>query len=145
VRNQAASIIEHELSLSEESIDRLLIYVKYILQNKKDITIHDAGFIAGLLKAIGKFKDSLNRQTTENEIVFIATDLLKGKTGLLKFIKTEPCEGKSEIISACLSVLGKIGGTKSRDFIRPLSRQDDAWSKVAREAMDELNKRLIYL
>jgi hypothetical protein len=141
VRSYAANIIERELSLSKESVNRLLQMIKERLQNKKDLTIHDAGLTAGLIRATGRAADGVNKEHVENEIIGIASDLMKGRSGLLKFIKTELTREQLEIISACLSTLGKTGGAKSRDYLKTLPRSDEMLAKVTREAMDELNKK----
>jgi hypothetical protein len=140
VRNQAANLIERELSLSGESVNKILLFVKERLR-KKNITLNQAVFIAGLIKATGRAADGLNKENAGNEIIGIASDLLKERTGLLKFIKTDPDKEQLEIISACLSTLGKTGGTKSRDYLKSLSRGDSPLSKIANEAMAELDKR----
>ena len=142
IRIHAANIIERELSLSEESVNKLILLIKAKLEKIKDMTIHEAGFIAGLLKAMGKFTDYPDKEHLEDEIIGIASDLLKGKNVLLKFIKTEPGKEQLEIISACLSSLGRIGGSKSRDYLNKLSHGDTALSKIAHESLDLLNKKL---
>jgi hypothetical protein len=48
-----------------------------------------------------------------------------------------------EIIYACLSTLGKIGGSKSRTFLNTISRGDTMLSKIAHEAIEELDKKFI--
>jgi hypothetical protein len=68
---------------------------------------------------------------------------LKGKVGLLKFIKADLNEEQLEIINACLSTLGKIGGSKSRTFLDTISRKNKMLSKNAHEAIEELDKKLI--
>jgi hypothetical protein len=143
VRIHASNIIERELSLSEESVKKLILLIKAKLEKKKDMTINEAGLIAGLLKAIGKSTDYLDKELLEDEIIGIAADLLKGRKVLLKFIKTEPGKEQLEIISACLSSLGRIGGSKSRDYLNKLSHGDDALSKIAHESVEILNKKLI--
>ena len=79
VRIHASNIIERELSLSEESVKKLILLIKAKLEKKKDMTINAAGFIAGLLKAIGKSTDYPDKEHLEDEIIGIASDLLKGK------------------------------------------------------------------
>ncbi|MFZ1037880.1 MAG: hypothetical protein WAN57_11800, partial [Smithella sp.] len=143
VRIHASNIIERELSLSEESVKKLIPLIKEKLEKKKDMTINEAVFIAGLLKAIGKSTDYLDKEHLVDEIIGIASDLLKGRNGLLKFIKTEPGKEQLEIISACLSSLGRIGGSKSRDYLNKLSHGDAALSKIAHESVEILNKKLI--
>jgi hypothetical protein len=142
VRTQAANLIERELSLSGESVNKVLLFIKERLR-KKNITLNQAVFIGGLIKATGKATDGLNKENTEKEIIGIASDLLKEKTGLLKFIKSDPDKEQLEIISTCLSTLGKTGGTKARDYLKSLSRGDSSLSKIANEAMAELDKRSV--
>jgi hypothetical protein len=68
---------------------------------------------------------------------------LKGRIGLLKFIKADINEEQLEIIYACLSTLSKIGGSKSRTFLNTISRGDTMLSKIAHEAIEELDKKFI--
>ena len=142
VRDRAATLIERESSLSEESVNKLRLFIKTKLLQKKDITIHEAKRLAGLLRAIGKLTGLVNKEPLEDEILGIASDLLKGRIGLLKFIKADLNEEQLEIIYACLSTLGKIGGSKSRTFLNTISRGNTMLSKIAHEAIEELDKKL---
>jgi hypothetical protein len=143
VRDRAATLIERESSLSEESVNKLRLFIKTKLLQKKDITIHEAKRLAGLFRAIGKLTGLIHKESLEDEILGIVSDLLKGKTGLLKFIKADINEEQLEIIYACLSTLGKIGGSKSRTFLKTISRGNNMLSKIANEAIEELDKKLI--
>jgi len=142
VRSQAANIIERELSLPDESVRKLMLFVKAKLEKKKDMTMSEAGFIAGLIKATGRAANGINKEYLENDIIGIASELYKGKNGFLKIIKTEPGKEQSEIVVACLSSLGKIGSAKSRDYLKTISKGDSLLAKTAHESMEELNKRL---
>ncbi|MGA2781302.1 MAG: hypothetical protein ABSF13_05200 [Smithella sp.] len=143
VRDRAATLIERESSLSEESVNSLYLFIKTKLLQKKDITIHEAKRLAGLLRAIGKLTDCVHKEPLEDQILGIVSDLLKGRTGLLKFIKADINEEQLEIIDACVSTLGKIGGSKSKTFLNTISRGNTTLSKVAHEAIEELDKNLI--
>ena len=143
VRIHAANIIERELYLSEESVKKLVTLVKEKLEKKKDMTINEAGFIAGLIRAMGRIDNDINKEHLENDIIGIASDLLKVKGGFLKLIKTEPSKEHSEIIAACLSALGRIGGSKSRDYLKTLSHGNSQLSKTAHEAAEALNRKLV--
>jgi hypothetical protein len=143
VCDRAATLIERESSLSEESVNSLCLFIKTKLLQKKDITIHEAKRLAGLLRAMGKLTDLVHKEPLEDEIMGIVSDLLKGRTGLLKFIKADLNEEKLEIIYACLSTLGKIGGSKSRTFLNTISRGNTMLSKIAHEAIEELDKKII--
>jgi HEAT repeat protein len=142
VRNQAANLIEHELSLSGNSVHKLLKYLKGKLQNK-NISAHEAGFIAGLLRTIGKFKDSMNKELLEDEIIGMASDLLHERKGLLKFIGTELSREHEEIVCACVSVLGRIGGAKSKDYLKTYLHNKTTLSNAAREAITEIDQRSV--
>ena len=143
VRDRAATLIERESSLSEESVNKLRLFIKTKLLQKKDITIHEAKRLAGLLRAIGKLTDLVNKEPLEDEILGIASDLLKGRIGLLKFIKADLNEEQLEIIYACLSTLGKIGGSKSKTFLNTISRGNTMLSKIAHEAIEEFDKKIV--
>jgi hypothetical protein len=143
VRDRAATLIERELTLSEESVNKLRLFIKTKLKQKKDITIQEAKRIAGLLRAIGKLTDLMHKEIVENEIIAVVSDLLKGKGGILKFIKAEINEEQLEIINACLSTLGKIGGSKSRTFLKTILEKYKILSKIAKEAIEELDKKII--
>jgi hypothetical protein len=143
VCDRAATLIERESSLSEESVNSLCLFIKTKLLQKKDITIHEAKRLAGLLRAMGKLTDLVHKEPLEDEIMGIVSDLLKGRTGLLKFIKADLNEEKLEIIYACLSTLGKIGGSKSKTFLNTISRGNTMLSKIAHEAIEELDKKII--
>jgi hypothetical protein len=143
VRDRAITLIERESSISGESVNKLCLFIKTKLLQKKDMTIHEAKRLAGLLKAMGKLTDLIHKEPLEDEILDIVSDLLKGRTGLLKFIKADINEEQLEIIYACLSTLGKIGGSKSRTFLNTISKGNTMLSKIAHEAIEELNKKLI--
>jgi hypothetical protein len=144
VRDRAATLIERESSLSEESVNKLRLFIKTKLLQKKDMTIHEAKHLAGLIRAMGKLNDYyIHKEPLEDEILGIVSDLLKGRTGLLKFIKTDLNEEQLEIIYACLSTLGKIGGSKSKTFLKTISRGNTMLSKIAHEAIEELDKKII--
>jgi hypothetical protein len=143
VRDRAATLIERESSLSEESVNKLRLFIKTKLPQKKDMAIHEAKHLAGLLRAMGKFTDLIHKEPLEDEILGIVSDLLKGRIGLLKFIKADLNEEQLEIIYACLSTLGKIGGSKSRIFLNTISRGNTMLSKIAHEAIEELDKKII--
>ncbi|HNZ64994.1 MAG TPA: HEAT repeat domain-containing protein [Smithella sp.] len=142
VRNQAASLIEHDLFLSGESVNKLLLFLREKLR-KKDMTASETTFVCGLLKATSHFRDCSN-QAWENEMIGIASDLLSEKKGLLKFIKTEPTKERMDMLCACSSALGKAGGTKSVEFLKTLAdHSHPVISNAAKEAMAELKNKSV--
>jgi hypothetical protein len=140
VRTQAAGLLENELSVSDVSASKLLLFIKDRL-NKKNLSPADAGFLSGLLRSLGRIDEDARKDILEGEIINIASDLLKEKTGILKFIKSEIGKEQMEIVSACLITLGKLGGPKARDYLKVMSRETGAFSKVANEVMAALDKR----
>jgi hypothetical protein len=140
VRGRAVNLIEREISLSDESVNKLCLYIKTKLLEKKDITTHEAKRLAGLFRAMGKITDSIHKDPLENEILEIISDLLKGRTGLLKYIKADPTEEQLEIVYAGITTLGKIGGSKSKTFLKTISRGNTMLSKIAHESIEELDK-----
>jgi hypothetical protein len=143
VRNHAATLIERESTLSEESVHKLRLFINTKLKQKKDITIQEAKRIAGLIRTIGKITDLIHKERLEDDLLAVASDLLKGKGGILKFIKAEINEEQLEILNACLSTLGKIGGSRSRTFLSTISRKNKMLSNIAHGAIEELDKKNI--
>ena len=143
VRDHAAALIKHESSLSEEFINMLCQFIKTELLQKKNMTIYEARRLAGLIMAIGKLPDYFRKEPIEDEILGITLDLLKGRIGLFKLIKADPKKEQLELIYACISTLGKIGGLKSRTFLNTLERGNTMLSKIAYETIEELDKKLV--
>ncbi len=139
VRSAAASLIESDVGLPEESINKLLTLVKEKLGNK-DLKLPDAIMISGLLKVIGKCNSSINKEFLEDEIIKISSDIQKEKKGLFKFMKAEPSREHMEILCSCATVLGKVGGTKSEEYLKNLSRGDSVLSKAAHEAIISIKR-----
>jgi hypothetical protein len=139
VRHQAARLIENELLLSEKSVNRLLIFIKEKLQNK-NITDHEAVFLAGLIKAMGRSNHYTSREYLETEIIGIISDLMKEKAGLLKFIKSELGKEQTEIVSACLYTLGKSGGAKARDYLKTFASGNTVLSRAAQDVLTGFTK-----
>ncbi|KQC07641.1 MAG: hypothetical protein APR62_06225 [Smithella sp. SDB] len=141
VRNHAATIIERDSSFSVEFFNRLCLSIKTELAEKQDITIHEAKFIARLLKTMERDAGVL-KEYLENEILGITTDLVKGRIGFLKY-KSAPDKEHIEIIYACLSTLAAIGGHKSVKFLNTFPRSGTPLSKVARETVKKLEEKIV--
>ena len=140
VRSQAVNILEHELFVSGESINKLLLFVKEKM-HKKDMKLNETAIIASIIRAMGKIQNSKDKEKLESEITGIVSDLLKERKGFLKIIKSDLSRERVEILGACAVTLGKIGGKKSREYLKTLLNVDDALSKVVNEAMAELDKK----
>lgn len=140
VRNQAANILEHEIAVSGESVHKLLLLAREKL-SKKDIKFNEAAFIAGLLRAAGKTQDTVYKENVENEIISIASDILKERKGFLKLIKSDLSKEQLEILCACASTMGKVGAKKSREYLKTLLNIDETLTRLVHEAMAELDKK----
>lgn len=140
VRSHAINLIERDSSLSAEFFNKLCLFVKTELSQKQNVTMNEAKFLARLLMTIGKISDNI-KEKLENEILDITTNLVKGRIGFLKY-KSAPDKEHSEVIYACLSTLGKIGGHKSIEFMNTFSRDGSSLSKIAYETVKKLKERI---
>ena len=141
VRHQALSLIEHELPVSVEMLQKIVSFLKERI-SKKNINANEAGLVCGLLKAAGHLGEVCDRETLENEIIEMAAELLNEKKGILKFMKAEIPREKQDILCACAVSLGKCGGIKSKEFLKTLSRNNnDAVANTAKDAMDILDQK----
>ena len=135
------SLIEHELPVSVEMLQKIVSFLKERI-SKKNINANDAGLVCGLLKAAGHLGEVSDRETLENEIIEMAAELLNEKKGILKFMKAEIPREKQDILCACAVSLGKCGGIKSKEFLKTLSRNNnDAVANTAKDAMDILDQK----
>ena len=141
VRNHAATIIERDSSLSVELFNQLCLFIKTRLAQKQDITMYEAKFLARLIKTMERAAD-IPTEHWENEVLGITTDLVKGRIGFLKY-KAAPDKEHLEVIYACLSTLGKIGGPKSIEFLNTFLRDGTSLSKVAYETVKKLKEKII--
>jgi hypothetical protein len=141
VRNHAATIIERDSSLSVELFNQLCLFIKTRLAQKQDITMYEAKFLARLIKTMERAAD-IPKEHWENEVLGITTDLVKGRIGFLKY-KAAPDKEHLEVIYACLSTLGKIGGPKSIEFLNTFLRDGTSLSKVAYETVKKLKEKII--
>ncbi|KUG22553.1 hypothetical protein ASZ90_007672 [hydrocarbon metagenome] len=141
VRNHAATIIERDSSLSAELFNQLCLFIKTRLAQKQDITMYEAKFLARLIKTIERAAD-IPKGHWENEVLSITTDLVKGRVGFLKY-KSAPDKEHLEVIYACLSTLGKIGGHKSITLLNTFLRDGTSLSKVASETVKKLKEKIV--
>ena len=141
VRNHAATTIERDSSLSAEFFNKLCLFIKTGLEQKQDITMYEAKFLARLLKTMGRANGNLKEQL-ENEILGITIDLVKGRIGFLKY-KSAPDKEHLEVINTCISILGNIGGPKSLEFLNTFPRSGTPLSKIAYETVKKLKEKII--
>lgn len=141
VRENAASLIEREIVPSELSANKILIFVKSKLEDKKNLTEKEAFYLSSIIRPIARNLSLVRKESLENALLDIVSDLWKGKTGVLKFIKAEPSPAEKEIISACLLVLGKIGSEKTGDYLKAVAKGAGVLSEEAARALEEVNRR----
>lgn len=140
VRNHAATTIERDSSLSVGFFNKLCLFIKAKLSQKQDITMDEAKFLARLLRTFEKMTDHM-KQYWENEVLDMVKDLVKGRIGFLKY-KPAPDKEHLEVICACLSTLGKIGGHKSIEFMNTFSGDGSSLSKIAYETAKKLKEKV---
>jgi len=142
VRENAAAVMEHDIIPSELSANKIILFVKSSLQEKKHLSPKDISVVATLIKTIAKNNALACNQFLENEILDIASTFWKGRTGVLKFIKAAPTSSEEEIVSACLATLGKIGTEKSQHYIMTFARANGMLAHAAQKALAVLHDRM---
>jgi len=140
VRSQALNVLEHEVVVSGDSLRKLLSLVKE-KNSQKDMKFYDAAFIGSLIRTVGKTKDSDQKENVETEIIHIASEILKERKGFLKLIKSDLSREQLEILSACIISLSRVGGKKSREFLKTFLKMDEPLSHLAHAAMTELDQK----
>jgi hypothetical protein len=141
VREHAAAIIERDIIPSELAATKIIIFVKTKLKENKEVSEKGAFSLASLIRSIGKNTALIKNQALENEIIGLIAEVWKGKSGVLKFIKTEPTEAEKNVVSASLFVLGKIGAEKTESYLKTFAKEAGVLSEEATRALEEVNRR----
>lgn len=141
VREHAVAIFERDLIPSELTANKIVMLVKAKLQKNKDLSEKDAFSLAAMIRTIARNTALVNNHALESDIIGMTSEMWKGKSGVLKFIKAEPTAAEKEIVSACLLVLGKIGTEKTADFLNTFSKGAGALGTPTLRALEEINRR----
>ena len=141
VRWRATTSLGDLATLSEASLIQLLDMIKAEPPDEKEAATKHAYKVAQLVRALGARTDLPNLEQVEDTILEIAQEISNQEKGLLKRLTKSADSEQTGILSAAISTLGKIGGSKSDAFLVKLANSKSPQTETAQEAIDSIRDR----
>jgi hypothetical protein len=141
VRWRATTSLSDLATLSETSLMKLLDILTAEPPEEKEAAAKHAHKVAQLIRSIGARDDLPNLQQIEDTILEIAQGIYKQEKGLLKRLKKSADSDQAGILTAAISTLGRIGGSKSETFLGKLANSKSPQTETAQEAIDSIRAR----
>jgi len=145
VREQAISCLTWLSPLSERVIKKLLAKLAVKApREKKEAEVHYRQ-IAQMIKALEAVSEIPNHAEAERIILPLACKFSQHKKRLFRRIKESILPDHSDVLSAAITVLGKIGTNKSESFLEKLADSNLPQAEHARLAANKIKLRYISL
>jgi len=141
VRWRATNGLADLSTVSENSIKRLLDMITVEAPGDQEDAADHYRKTAQLIRALGGINDIPNREAAEDTILEIARQSSDQKKGLLKRIKKTSGPDLSAVLSATITTLGNIGGSKSEAFLEELAASKSPQAEPAQKAANNIRLR----
>jgi len=143
VRRRAMSCLTQLSPLCERVIKKLLAKLSSRApREKKEAAVYYRQ-IARMVKALGTVSEMPNHAEAERIILPLACKLSQPKRRFLRRIEESILPEYSDVLSAAITVLGKIGTIKSETFLEKLADSDLPQAEHARLAANKIKLRYI--
>jgi hypothetical protein len=145
VRRRAMSCLTPPSPFSERIISKLLTKLSVKApQEKEKAAIHYRN-IAQMIKALGTVPEIPNHAEAERIILPLVRKLSEHKKGFFRRIKESILPEHSDVLSAAIPVLGKVGTNKSESVLEKLAAGKLPQAEQARLAANKIKLRYISL
>ena len=141
VRWRATTSLGDLATLSETSLMKLLDILSAEPPAEKEAAAKHVHKVAQLIRSIGARDNLPQIQQIEDTILEIAQEIHKQESGLLKRLKKSADSDQTAILTAAISTLGRIGGSKSETFLVKLANSKSPLAETAQEAIDSIRAR----
>ena len=145
VRRRAMSCLTRLSPLSERVIKKLLAKLSVTAPRERKKAVVHYRQIAQMIKALGTVTEIPNHAEAEQIILPLVCKLSQHKKGLFRRIKDSILPEHSDVLSAAITVLGKIGTNKSESFLEKLADSNLPQAEHARLAANKIKLRYISL
>jgi len=143
VRRRAMSCLTRLSPLSERVIYYLLAKISVAVQPDKKKALRHYRTIAHLIKALGAAADIARQAEAENIILNLARKLSYRRKGMFRRLKSSIDSDQSDVLSAAVATLGKIGTAKSEAFLEKLAGSKSPQAEPAQAAANQIKLRYI--
>jgi len=127
--------------VSEASIGKLLDWIAVEPPEDKEAADNFYDKTVRLIRAIGGFRKIPNRAEAEDAILGIARKFSKQNKGLFKRIAGTSTPEQSNVLTAAIIALGKIGSEQSEAFLAKLARGKTPQAEHAQQAANRIRLR----
>lgn len=145
VRRRAMSCLTRLSPFSERIIKKLLIELSVKAPRETEKAAVHYRKIAQMIKALGTAPEIPNHSEAERIILPYVCKLSQHKKGLFRRIKESMLPEHSDVLTAAITVLGKIGSNKSESFLEKLADSKLPQAEHARLAANKIKLRYISL
>jgi HEAT repeat protein len=143
VRRRAMSCLTRLSPMSERVIYHLLAKISVAAQPDRKKAIRQYRKIAHLIKALGAAADIANPAQVENFILTLARKLSYYRKGMFRRLRKSIDSDQSDVLSAAIATLGKIGTAKSESFLEKLAGSRSPQAEPAQAAANHIKLRYI--
>ena len=145
VRRRAMGCLTRLSPISESVIKLLLTKISAAAPPQKKEAVRDYRKIAHLIKALGATIDIARHAEAENIILTLVRKLSHHNKGLFRRLKKSIDPDQSDVLSAAIATLGKIGTDKSESFLEKLAGSKSPQAESAQAAANHIRLRYIAL
>ena len=143
VRRRAMSCLTRLSPISERVIYHLLAKISVAAQPDKKKAVRHYRKIAHLIKALGAAADLAGQAQAENIILTLVRDLSYHRRGMFRRLKKSIDADQSDVLSAAIATLGKIGTAKSESLLEKLAGSKSPQAEPAQAAANRIMLRYI--
>ena len=144
VRRTAMSCLTRLSPISESVIKRLLAKISAGPPPEKDDAVRHYRNIVQLIKALESAAAAIaNQAEVENIILTLVRKLSYSNRWLFRRLKNTIDPAQSDVLSAAITALGKIGTDKSESFLEKLADSKSPQAEPAQEAANHIKLRYI--
>jgi HEAT repeat protein len=145
VRRRAMSCLTRLSPISEGVIKRLLTKISAATKPNKKEAVRHYRKIIHLIRALGAASDIAQHAEAENTILSLVRKLSYHHKGMFRRLKKSIDPDQSDVLSAAITTLGKIGTEKSESFLEKLAGSKSPQAEPAQAAANHIKLRYIAL
>ncbi|CAB1063676.1 hypothetical protein D1BOALGB6SA_8460 [Olavius sp. associated proteobacterium Delta 1] len=143
VRRRAMSCLTRPSPISDSVINRLLANISVATDPDKKETARHYRKIILLIKALGATADIANHAKAENIMLTLVRKLSYRHMGVFRRLKKSIDSDQSDVLSAAIATLGKIGTDKSESILEKLAGSKLPQAEPAQAAANHIKWRYI--
>ena len=128
--------------LSEASTQKVIGMMRSDPPEDKEEATKHARLVAQLIRTVGTLENSTASDRIEEAIVEVAQKAFDSRKGIIHRLKNIYNAAEQEtVLTTAVTMLGKIGALKSREFLSKLIKSNSSHAGEAQKALDTIRQR----